>query len=88
MENGWLAVIVESVEDEYTLFDIFDQKGGYIAQFKTTVLKLPVKGIFSDFLFFFKNEKAYTLAIENDYRFVKRYNFEIQEYKDNKWVKK
>jgi hypothetical protein len=31
---GWLAVIVESVEGEYTLFDIFDQDGKYIANLK------------------------------------------------------
>jgi len=39
-------------------------------------------------LLIFKNGKAYALAIENDYRFVKRYRYEIQEYRDNKWVKK
>ena len=88
MENGWLAVIVESVADEYTLFDIFDQDGKYIANLKTTALKFPVGGLFSEFLFFFKNGKAYSVVTENDYKFVKRYSFEIQEYKDNKWVKK
>jgi hypothetical protein len=88
MENGWLAVSVDSVESEYTLFDIFDQEGRYIAHFKTTELTLPAEGIVSEFFFFFKNGKAYAVATEDDYRFVKRYNFEIQEYKDNKWVKK
>ena len=84
MENGWLAVTVDSVEDEYTLFDIFDQEGRYIAHFKTP---MPAEGVFSAFLFF-KNGKAYAVATESGYRFVKRYNFEIQEYKDNKWVRK
>lgn len=79
-ENGWLAVIVESVEDEYTLFDIFDQEGKYIANFKTST---PAEGILSE-LFFFKNNRAYAIVTENDYKFVKRYNFEIHEYKDNK----
>jgi len=88
MENGWLIVIVESVADEYTLFDIFDQDGRYIANFKTTALKFPIVGLFSEFSFFFKNGKAYSVVTENDYKFVKRYSFEIQEYKDNKWVKK
>jgi len=37
---------------------------------------------------FFKNGKAYALAIVNDYRYVKRYNFEIQEKRNNKWVAK
>ena len=80
MENGWLVVIIESVEDEYTLFDIFDQEGQYIAYFKTSI---PAEGIMSGLLFF-KNRKAYSVAIEDDYWFVKRYNFEIQEYKCNR----
>jgi hypothetical protein len=79
MENGWLALIVDSVKGEYTIFDLFDRKGRYIANFKTTI---PVEG------FFFNNGKAYAVATENDFKFVKRYNFEIQEYKDNKWVRK
>jgi len=80
MENGWLAVIVDSIEDEYTLMDIFDKDGKYIAQFKTTV---PPGNLF------FKDGKAYALATETEsgFRFVKRYNFEIQEYKDNKWIR-
>jgi len=88
MENGRLAVSVDSVENEYTLFDIFDQEGRYIAHFKATELTLPAEGIVSEFFFFFKNGKAYAVATEDDYRFAKRYNFEIQEYKDNKWVRK
>jgi hypothetical protein len=75
MENGWLVVIVDSVEDEYTLLDIFDQDGKYIAHFKTPV---PAEGIFS-LLIFFKNGKAYCVADEDGYKFVKRYGFEIQE---------
>jgi hypothetical protein len=84
MENGWLAVIVDSIEDEYTLFDVFDQEGKYIAHFKTPV---PAEGMLAGLLFF-KNGKAYAVVTEDDYKFVKRYSFEIQEYKDNKWVRK
>ena len=83
MDNGWLAVIVESVEGEYTLLDIFDQDGKYIAQFKTPVLD---DGMFSALLFF-NNDKAYCVAIEDDYKFAKRYSYEIQEYKNNRWIK-
>ncbi len=79
MENGWLASIVDSVKGEHTIFDLFDQEGRYIANFKTTI---PVEGLF------FNNGKAYAVATENDFKFVKRYNFEIQEYKDNKWERK
>lgn len=87
MENGWLAVIVDSRENEYTLFDIFDQEGRYIANFKATVPLLPFEG-FNELQFFFKNGKAYAVAEEDEYKFIKRYSFEIQEYRDNKWVKK
>lgn len=79
MENGWLFVVVDSIPNEYSLIDLFDQDGKYIAQFRSTV---PTER------FFFKNGKAYAVATENDYKFVKRYNFEIQEYKDDKWVRK
>jgi hypothetical protein len=78
MENGWLAVIVDSIENEYTLIDIFDEEGKYIAQFSATI---PTENLF------FKNGKAYALATENDYKFVKRYKFEIQEFRDKRWVK-
>ena len=84
MENGWLAVIVDSVEDEYTLLDLFDQEGKYIAHFKTPV---PAEGLLAGFLFF-KNGKAYSVVTEDDYKFVKRYSIEIQEYTDGKWIRK
>jgi len=79
MDNGWIAVIVDYIENEYTLIDLFDQQGTYIAQFEA---KIPIQNLF------FKNGKAYALAIENDFRYVKRYNFEIQEMRNNKWVAK
>jgi len=82
MENGWLAVIVDSVEDEYTLLDLFDQEGKYIAHFKTPV---PAEGMLAGFLFF-KNGKAYSVVTEDDYKFVKRYSIEIQEYTDGNWI--
>jgi hypothetical protein len=78
MENGWLAVIVDSIENEYAIIDLFDAEGRYIAQFKTDV---PVRNIF------FKNGKAYAVAYEEDFPFVKRYAIELQEYKNGKWVK-
>ncbi len=87
MENGWLAVIVDSIKDEYTLFDIFNQEGKYIANFKTTEIILPVEGLISELLFFFKNGKAYAVVTEEEYKFVKRYNIELQEYKGDRWVK-
>jgi hypothetical protein len=71
MDNGWLIVTVEFVEDEYTLFDLFDKEGRYIGHFKA---KVPAQWLF------FKNGKAYTVATEEGYKFVKRYSVEIQDY--------
>lgn len=93
MENGWLAVIIESIDGEYTLFDIFDQEGRYIAHFKSTDITLPGEGLIAGegsiygFQLFFKNGKAYAVTEEDGYKFVKRYDIELQEYKGNKWVK-
>jgi len=78
MENGWTAVIVDYIEKEYTLIDIFDRKGKYIARFNARV---PTANLF------FKNGKVYALAVENDYRYVKRYRFEIQEKKGGWFMK-
>jgi len=71
MDNGWLVVVVEFVENEYTLFDLFDKNGRYIGHFKAEV---PAQWLF------FKNGKAYTVATEDGYKFVKRYNVGIQDY--------
>ena len=78
MENGWLLVKADFQAGGTTLFDVFDGKGKYIAQFKTSVATENL---------YFKNGKAYALAIEEYYRFIKRYHFEIQEFKGGKWVK-
>jgi len=75
MENGWLAVVVDAIEGDYTIFDLFDEEGRYIAHFKASI---PMANLF------FKNGKVYALAIVNDYRYVKRYNFEIQEKRNDK----
>ncbi len=79
MENGWIFVVVDYIEPESTLIDLFDRQGKYIAQFEAII---PVQNLI------FKNGKAYALAIENDYRYVKRYGCEFQEYKKNKWIRK
>jgi len=74
MENGWLFVVVDSGEEDAKLIDVFDQDGKYIAQFTTSV---------SADRLIFKNGKAYAIATENDYRYVKRYSYEIQEFRNN-----
>jgi hypothetical protein len=77
MENGWLAVVVDYSEGEEALFDIFNEEGKYVTQFKASI---PVANLF------FKNGKVYALDIANDFRYVKRYNFAIQEKRNTKWV--
>lgn len=79
MENRWLFVVVDLGEDDAKLIDVFDQDGKYIAQFTTSV---------STDRLIFKNGKAYAITTENDYRYVKRYNYEIQEFRNNSWIKK
>ncbi len=72
MENGWLVVAVEIVPDGDNIFDLFDEDGRYIGQFKDD---FP-----ADTWFFFKNENAYAVAEKDGYKIVKRYAFEIQDY--------
>jgi hypothetical protein len=70
MENGWLAVVVEFIENEYTLFDLFDRDGVYIGHFKAD--------IDPDSLFF-KNGKAYAVTTKDGYKFAKRYAIKIAD---------
>jgi hypothetical protein len=73
MENGWLVVLVEYAAGEYSLFDIFDENGRYIGQFKTNC---PLH----DGLLF-KNGKAYALETDEEgYKFIRRYVFKVEEY--------
>jgi len=68
MENGWIFVVVDSVPDGLKLVDIFNEDGEFLAQFETDIS--------TDWLSF-NNGKAYSVATINDYKFIKRYNFDI-----------
>lgn len=68
MENGWIFVVVDSERDGSKFVDIFNEDGEFLAQFETDI---PTEGLT------FKNGKAYAVATINDYKFIKRYNFEI-----------
>ncbi len=68
MENGWIFVAVDSMGDGSKLVDIFNEDGEYLTQFETDI---PTDGLSFD------NGKAYTIATINDYKFIKRYNYEI-----------
>ena len=74
MENGWLVVLVEYAAGEYSLFDIFDENGRYIGQFKAD---FPVEYGW----FFFKDGKAYAVeADEEGYKYIKRYSVKVEDY--------
>jgi hypothetical protein len=72
MENGWIFVVVDSARGESKLVDIFNQEGEYLAQFETDI---STDGLS------FNNGKAYAVATIDDYKFIKRYNFEILEFR-------
>lgn len=74
MENGWIFVVVDSAKEEHKLVDIFNENGEYLAQFETDI---ATDGLM------FNNGKAYAVATQDDYKFIKRYKFEILGYKDN-----
>ena len=74
MENGWIFVVVDSMQDGSSLIDIFNKEGEYLAQFETDI---------STDLLSFNNGKAYAVATVDDYKFIKRYNFEVYGHKDN-----
>jgi len=69
MENGWLAVVIETADNGDTIFDLYDKNGRYIAHFQGPV---PSEGLF------FNNGMAYALKTEDDYKFIRRYRFEIR----------
>jgi len=68
MENGWIFVVVDSYHGAQTLIDIFSKDGKYLAQFKANI---PTEDLT------FKNGMLYTIATVDDFKFVKRYKFEI-----------
>ena len=72
MNNGWLFVIVDAIENEEAIIDLFDNDGLYIGQFST---KIPLDSLY------FKNGKAYTVATLDGYKYVKRYSYMIEEYR-------
>lgn len=71
MDNGWLCVIVDAIEDDYCLIDLFDEKGAYIGQFKSDAFFGPVH---------FKNGKAYAVVTIDDYKYIRRFRYETEEY--------
>jgi outer membrane protein assembly factor BamB len=74
MENGWLVVLVEFAAGEYSLFDILDENGLYIGQFKANN---PAEYGF----LFFKDGKAYAVETDEEgYKYIKRYSVKVEDY--------
>ena len=74
MENGWIFVVVDSVSEDLKLIDIFNENGEYLARFETDI---------STEWLSFNNGKAYAIATIDDYKFIKRYSYEILGYEEN-----
>jgi len=70
MENNWIAVIIDSTVAEYTLLDVFDEQGRYIAQCRT---ELPAQNLL------FRHGKAYGVAKLDGYNYIKVYSVTITE---------
>jgi len=74
MENGWLIVVVDFAAGGYSLFDIFDNDGLYIGQFRAA---FPAESG----LYLFKNGKAYAVETDEEgYKFIKRYGIKVEDY--------
>lgn len=74
MENGWIFVVVDSIRKDLKAIDIFNKDGEYLAQFEIDI---------STEWLSFNNGKAYAVATEGDYKFIKRYSYEILGYEEN-----
>ena len=68
MENGWIFVVIDSVREGWKLVDIFNEDGEFLAQFETEISTDRLS---------FDNGKAYAVATIDDYKYIKRYNYEI-----------
>ncbi|MGB2906263.1 MAG: 6-bladed beta-propeller [Candidatus Aminicenantaceae bacterium] len=70
MDNGWLFVIEDILADTATI-DLFDDKGVYVGRFETDIPVITMS---------FRNGKAYSVTVFDDYKFVKRYSYSIEDY--------
>ena len=69
-DNGWLFVIVDSRENKATILDVFDAQGHYIARTEAAIPSEMLR---------FKKGKAYAIATEDSYKFVKRFSYTVRE---------
>lgn len=69
-DNGWLFVIVDSGENGATILDVFDAQGNYIARTEAPIPSEMLR---------FKKGKAYAIATEDSYKFVKRFSYTVRE---------
>jgi len=71
MDDGGLFVVTESLLDEPAKIDLFDDQGVYVGRFETDV---PCDHLV------FRNGRAYAVAVIDDYRYVRRYRYRIENY--------
>lgn len=71
MDNGWLAVVVDTISGGPANIDIFDENGIYIAELAAPILVDGLK---------FKKDKAYAvMTTEEGYKILKSYSYEIKD---------
>jgi hypothetical protein len=68
-DNGWLFVIVDSGGNKAAVLDVFDAEGRYIARTEAAIPSEMLR---------FKKGKAYAIATEDSYKFVKRFNYTVR----------
>ena len=80
LDNGWLAVVVDSVKGGLAKIDFFNEDGVYIAEI---LARIPVKGLI------IRKDKAYAIfESEDGYHFIKRYAFIAQNSKNQNYLRK
>jgi len=70
MDNGLLFVVTDALHNASTV-DLFDQRGVYVGRFVTDV---PAATLM------FRGGKAYGVAENDDFYYVKRYAYTVQKY--------
>ena len=70
MDNGWLFVVSDILQGKSRI-DLFDDKGAYVGRFETEVPAISLA---------FRNGKAYGVAVIDDFKYVKRYGYKIEDY--------
>jgi hypothetical protein len=71
MDNGWLYVVVDVIEGDHALIDLFNEQRIYVGLFRSNLPAAQVN---------FKNGLAYAVVTVDDYKYIKTYTYEIENY--------